>query len=231
LEGPKDISKINTAIGLALYGLGLSKVKLSLLPHSIAQKYLWMKRKAYIAASAGLAIFLFVCASVYNVSISRIYNAKMKEMTGEQKTLDFNQQQLVKAQNELNAVKEKMNVCGGLLDARNSWLNMLLDLEIFMPDNMWLTGLSIKGPEEKGKDKKRNILNAVVHQKKTISLRMSGKTTGTYQDIVSLKESLNRSPYFVKDTGIVVSANPPTEGVREFIFDVEAQMVNEYDEE
>jgi len=58
-------------------------------------------------------------------------------------------------------------------------------------------------------------------------LKLTGKTLGTYRDVVEFRDALKSSSRFIPGSSKVVSASPPVNGVRDFIIQVRFKAVNE----
>ncbi len=136
-------------------------------------------------------------------------------------------------QKNFNFVKVKIDALNDLKNMRKFWLEMFLELENIFPQNVWLinvqTALSEQDAKDtKGeKDKKNQIKEYSRYVDGNIDLKFTGKTTGTYQDIVVFNDLLNKSKYFISGSGKVASANPPEGGVRDFVIEVKANVKGE----
>lgn len=203
----KDAGQLGTALGLALQAVRHGRVILSLLPQVIIKRRKWLYLQPYLTAISGLLIFLGICFSGYNMLVSNIYRANINRLQAEINAIDFNRTRIVNIQRSLDTVKDRMDRISELNNKGRFWLEMLLELETLIPNNVWLTGIE---PVEKGEG--------------AITIRFSGRTTGTYQDVMAFRDALNNSGYFVKDSGNVTSATPPVDGVRDFMIEIKANM-------
>lgn len=220
----KDSQRLGTALGLALQGLGLGKVILSLLPKEILQRYKWLNRQTYLTVVSGFLIFLWICFSGYNMQIARIYKADFKRFLDERKAMDFNKTQIINMQKELDSVRYRMDIIKKVKSAHVFWLDMVLDLEGLLPNNVWLSGIEPAQKEEGVKEKKGISPSYINYASGIIDLVLLGKTTGTYQDVITFRDALNNSKFFVRDSAQVISANPPVNGVRDFLIKVKANV-------
>lgn len=200
----RDTARFGPALGLGLQGLGLGRIRLSLLPKEQLTKYKWQSRKPYVTAAAGLIIFLGICLSGYNLQMTRIYNAGKNRLSNEMKALDLNKTKLKEIQEDLDKVRHRMDIINGVKTSRSFWLEMILNLEGLLPANTWLTAID---PIEK-----------------TMIIAIRGKTAGTYDDIMRFRDSLNNSGFFAQDSAQVISANPPVDGVRDFVIEVKLNV-------
>lgn len=216
----EDCPILYTAIGLALHGAGFRKLNLTLLPKEIIKKQMWKKMQKYFFAIAGMFIFFGVCFSGYNMQMAGIYRANINKLRSEIKAVDTNKMQLIKIQKDLGIVKDTLDKINELRESRDFWLSMLLDLEGILPANLWLNKIETVMPKEKK-------MNYSAIKSKIIDLKIYGKTTGTYEDIKIFNDLLNNSVYFVKNTARVSSANPPLNGIRDFIIEAKADIVIE----
>jgi type IV pilus assembly protein PilM len=225
-----ELLKTQTAVGLALYGLE-KKQEICLLPKEIIKKniskYFW----SYVNTAVGVLIFLGVCMSLYNYQIEKMFRANISKIESEVKSIDGNRLQMMNVQNNLDVVKSEVDVFCELKDARKYWHEMLLDIERNLPGNVWLVKVQSFLSQKEEKDKKSKeeekimiITTYADYMTKTIDLKITGKTTGTYQDVVIFNDALNKSKYFVKDSGKVASANPPDSGVRDFIIEIKSNL-------
>lgn len=229
-----DIGRFGAALGLALQGLGLGKtlarkgwVMLSLLPKEILQKYKWLNRQAYLTAVSGLLVFLGACFSLYNLQITNIYKANVSRLQGEQKAVDFHKKQLIDIKKEFDSVIYRMDKINEIRFGLTFWLDVLLELERLLPDNVWLAGIGPVSPEEGFEEHKSQKSLYIDYAGGAIDLKIDGKTTGTYQDIMTLADALNNSRYFLYNSSIIISANPPVDGVRDFLINVKAKVPSE----
>lgn len=214
----KDATRLETAFGLALQGLGYGKIRLSLLPGEIIKKYKWMNLQPYITTVSGLAIFLGICFSGYNMQIANIYKTNINKLQNEIRAVDFNKSKIIKAQKDLDIVRNRLDRISELSTSRRFWLEVLLELEGLTPANIWLTGIEPVQEEEEFQPESIYSAGGI------IGLRFLGKTTGAYQDIMAFRDALSNSGYFVKDTGNVISASPPLNGVRDFVIEIKAKV-------
>lgn len=215
-----DSQRLGTSLGLAFQGLGFGKVVLSLLPKEILQKYRWINRQTYITVVSGFLIFLGVCFSGYNKQMAGIYRADIKRIENERRAMDFNKKQIMNIQKEQDSGRYRMDIINKIKYARVFWLDMLLELEGLLPGNVWLAGIEPAQKEEKTKEKSAIAFSNAYYAGGIIELTLFGKTTGTYQDVITFRDALNNSKYFVRDSAQVVSANPPVNGVRDFLVKV-----------
>ena len=228
----RDTPHLGVALGLALQGLGLGKFTLSLLPREVVKKQQWRKRRVHMAALAIMALFLGFSFSGYNMQISSIYKASIKGLENEKKVLNFNTKELTGIQNQLDAVKNELDIVNKIVNARTLWMDMILDLEELIPQNVWLIGIDpiigeeqntssvrSRGPATAGKDV-YGFLPEYIHAKEYIDLNLYGKTSGVYREIVAFRTALDKSKYFVSGATEVVSASPPKNGIRNFVIKV-----------
>lgn len=204
---PQDVGRFGTALGLALHGIGFCKIRLSLLPKEILNKYKWLNRQPYVIAASGLLIFLGLCFSGYNLQMTRIFRTNISRLENDLKAVDSNKRKIMDIQEELDTVRDRMDMIDMVRSSRDFWSDMLLELEGLLPDNTWLVDIEPLG-----------------QSKEEIGLILRGKTMGTYEDVMRLKDALNNSTYFVKDSPEVVSANPPVDGVRDFVIETKARI-------
>lgn len=232
----RDTPSLGVALGLGLQGLGLGKFILSLLPQEVAKKQQWKKRQVYVVVLATLALFLGFSFSGYNVQISSIYKANIKWLENEKKILDFNTKELTGVRNQLDEVKNELDIVNEVVNARTLWMDMVLDLEELIPQNVWLIGIDpiigerentgsvrSRGPVEAGKDI-IDFLPEYIHTKGYIDLSLYGQTGGVYREIVAFRDALDESKYFVTGATEVISASPPKNGIRDFVIKVRLKI-------
>jgi type IV pilus assembly protein PilM len=228
----KDILKMYAAIGLAVHGLE-SKFDLTLLPKEIIKQKTLKGFQSYITAAVSMFIFLGICLSAYNFQVERIYKANINKIESEIKSVDGNKLQLMNIQKKLDSVKTTIDIFDNLKNARKFWLEMLLEVENILPQNVWLEKVQTSLSEQDSKNKKneKETKNQIKDYSRytagTIDIKIAGKTTGTYQDIVVFNDLLNKSVYFINGSGKVASANPPEGGVRDFVIEIRANVAGE----
>jgi len=211
----RDASRLAVSSGLALQGLGRPGLRLSLLPKREARKGQWNKRRAYTITFTLLLLFLGFSFSEYNIQISNIYRMGIQKSKSEKKALDFNKKELKRIEKGLNIVKEKLDSAAEAVYSRTLWTDMLLGLERIIPKDVWLTRIELK------KSKKGTNYADTADG---IALEIYGQTTGTYEQVVAFRDTLNNSSYFLKGSATVISANPPEKGVRDFVIDVKMKV-------
>lgn len=220
-----NFSRLGAALGLALLGLGFGRIKLSLLPKEILQRHKWSKRQPYLVAVAGLLIFLGICFSGFNFQVADIYRANIDKLMNKKKMVDLNKRKLIKLQKDMDNLIYRLDKISNVKNAHGFWLEMLLGLERLLPSKVWLVRIEPKKPEgdQKGEEEYMYDTTGV------IDLILVGKTIGTYKDIVAFVDALNDFGFFVKDTGRVISANPPVDSIRDFEIEIKAKTSGEHE--
>lgn len=222
----EDSRYIGPALGLGIQGLGLARVKVSLLPKEVIKKNTWFKRQTHLIAISLLLIFLGIGFSVYNLQIAGIYNTSANNLASERKAIEINKKALSGNQEKYNDVWFKLSKVDEVSKARKFWLEFFIELEEIMPANLWLTGIRYRkiNYTEDNFSKRNTLFIYDDYIVPVVNLKLTGKTTGTYGGIVAFRDALNSSDMIVADSGKVISANPPEKGIRDFEIEVEAKI-------
>lgn len=216
---------LGTAAGLAIQALGAGRVNLNIIPRELVRQRKLVKSRAYLMVIAGLIIFMEAGVAAYNFQVANIYEAGIRKMKSENRAVEINKRNLLKIQQEMDETRTRVDLVNNVSEARNFWLQLLLELEELIPGNVWL--VSIESGGETVSKKTAGIDSVSRYRdlvKPKIVLKISGKTTGTYNDVVSFTDGLNDSGYFVSNSARVVSANPPIDGVRDFSIEAETRV-------
>ena len=165
------------ALGAGLSAITTPAIDINLLPKEEKEIKEFSARKFYIFASEVMMILLFLILSYfYTQNISDI---KDSLALIESKTEQYQQKQSIikNIQSDIDNYKARLELLCQIEESKRFWLDILAQINTIIPKDVWL--ISFKPDPERE--------NAVI---------IEGKTTGFFDTVKDLRESLKKSGYF-----------------------------------
>lgn len=139
-EKLKDVAQLfSPLIGLGLRQIANCPVQISLMSKSIKQDEALRRRKPFFYASAISAI-VCMCLLWFGLNQRTKYDEQLYDRSiGTYESTKAQADKVAAAKSELDSAVSDYDAAIELIDKRDDWTRLLMELERVMPDTMWLT--------------------------------------------------------------------------------------------
>lgn len=136
----KDVAQLfPSLLGLGLRQIANCPVQISLMSKSIKQDEALRRRKPFFYASAISAI-VCMCLLWFGLNQRTNYDRQLYERSlGKYKEIKAQADKVAAAKSELDSAVSDYDAALSLIDKRDDWTKLIMELERVMPDTMWLT--------------------------------------------------------------------------------------------
>jgi Tfp pilus assembly PilM family ATPase len=137
----ENIIHLGVALGLALQGTGLGRIKINLLPQELIKAAEISKKKPYAIATLGcLALSLVIQYFGFHIRIAHLYNVGNRYQKVLQDTKEL--ERIYKnAESHAQTKKSELDLISSIDSSRFIWMEVLDKLLSLIPDNVCITSI------------------------------------------------------------------------------------------
>jgi type IV pilus assembly protein PilM len=216
---PNTSSSLTEVIGLGLRLLKSEKLAVNLLPKNYIARMASARRREMLFLSALTVLLILLFQIFYRGALVKLEQSRLNSIVLIQQDLKSYSDQIKNYIKEMEADSNHTREIRKLVREKTQWINIFEDLQKNTPQNIWITKLSNSFVQKPNMDMSVYSKSAPPG---AMFITLFCKTTGTYKDVSDYRNTLEESPLF-KDAQIR-SANPPIQGVRDFVIQVEVEV-------
>ncbi|MFN3533228.1 MAG: pilus assembly protein PilM, partial [Candidatus Brocadia sp.] len=136
-----NVLLLGVALGLALQGIGLGRIKINLLPQELIRATEISKKKPYAIATLGcLALSLIIQYCGFHIQISRLHDSGDRHQKVLQDIKEL-ERRYKNAANLAQTSKSALDLISSIDSARFIWMEVLDKLLSLIPDNVSITSI------------------------------------------------------------------------------------------
>ncbi|MFC2149540.1 type IV pilus assembly protein PilM [Candidatus Auribacterota bacterium] len=203
------------AVGLALRELVKTPLKVNLIPADLLRQRRFVRKFPYYAASFLIVIIMLFSIKLSSTKMAQANATRSKDLLVFSKYIEVLNTHFKKINDGVAVINNKLNIVHRLIDERDLWMSIALEVQKVMPSNVWIDNVS-SNPEElmagktgRGKTsrKGRKKQRAAIRDFKEVKvIYLEGKGTGSIEEeIPPFRDSLEASPLFNEVE--IISAN------------------------
>ena len=177
------------ALGLGLMAVTEPTININLLSKEQKKLKKFDSKKTYIFTSEGIAILIFLILSIFCINNIKVNKKDLSLINDKMGYYRKNIEIINHIQSDIDNLEKKLNFLVKIEKNRLFWLDILAEINSRISKDIWLISFA---PENENK-------KAVI---------IEGKTTGSFDSVKNLGESLKKSEYFVNVE--TLKANPAT---------------------
>lgn len=137
----ENMIHLGVALGLALQGIGLGRIKINLLPQELIKAAEISKKKPYAIATLGcLALSLIIQYCGFHIQISRLHGSSDHHQKVLQNIKEL-EREYKNAENLAQTNKSALDLISSIDSARFIWMEVLDKLLSLIPDNVSITSI------------------------------------------------------------------------------------------
>lgn len=137
----ENVLHLGVALGLALQGVGLSRITINLLPQELIRAAEISKKKPYaITAISCFALSLIIQYSGYHIRIAHLHDSGSRYQKVFQDTKEL-EKQYKDAENFTKTKKTELDLISSMDSSRFIWMGILDKLLALMPDSVSITSI------------------------------------------------------------------------------------------
>ena len=139
-------------IGMSLRSVTVCPVDISLVPKVIRNQRELDRRKPFFYISAGVAV---LCLFIFSIGVSKLLafdRRRVEKVESEVKRTNAKMNEIKELKGKCDGAAGRYNEAADLLKSRNTWFEMLEELQTMIPDTMWLVILEGVGDPAENAD-------------------------------------------------------------------------------
>lgn len=218
MADPAASSSLAEVVGLGLRLLKSEKMAVNLLPKNYIARMASARRREMLFLSVLTVLLILIFQIFYRGALVKLEQSRLNSIILTQQDLKSYSDQIKNYIKEMETDSNHTREIRKLIREKGQWINIFEDLQKNTPQNIWITKLSTSFVQTPGKDMSVYSKSAPPG---AMFITLFCKTTGTYKDVSDYRNTLEDSNFF-KDAQIR-SANPPLQGVRDFVIQVEVE--------
>ena len=218
----ENTSFIGEAVGLALRGLGQSRLNIDLMPAEVVAGKMRKKNFKFYAASLAFFAMIFLSKSTYDSRIANTYEQRIQTYNSRLEELKILGREYEKEKKKTQVMTRNLGVIHNFYTRKTFWLHFVSHLEQLKTEQIWITAFRnvdfleeyrrMKNQENKAmatysrrKEKKDLLLPEML---KPHFLIIEGETSTEYEAISQFESGLKKIPSVITDVpfACVISA-------------------------
>ncbi|MCK4519278.1 MAG: type IV pilus assembly protein PilM [Candidatus Omnitrophica bacterium] len=168
--------RLGVALGLGLSAVQTPSIEINLISKEQRKLKEFGKKELYVIASEIVLLGIFLMLSFFCSQSKELSRKNLLTITGEMDKYRGNQCSIRELQEQNKGVEAKLDFLGGLIRQKRFWLDVMSEVNAIVPKEAWLTKLAADPDLE--------------------TIIIEGKTTGPFDTVKNIKESLLRLDYF-----------------------------------